>query len=446
MKIAYFYISLLLLTIQINEAETVSEPIVLSIAQINNLDNQLSETEYSQFQATLEICLQEKQGFFSLINSEYDKLFIESLRRIKDPTTLKDLFAGGQLRNEDYIALIDLSKKRGTLSVTYEGIMRLYNRRTGEFMTFDEIDKSIRNLATTLAQKIFERLWQGTIIITVDRTPFFLMIDRNKTKITTNRYETLQMLGKHELTAQKKGFRPHNRTIDVEAGKKYNWNISFTLKGAELKLEGIPIGSKVTLEGERNKYQGELPFQSTLPEGKYNLNISHSGFYPYRDKVVIKDGKDIYSRVELLDIYWVTMRNRSLIFAGIGQYYYGDQAKGTIFTVLEAAGLLAGGILTYLYVREKNDRDNLYSKYRNEIDPNRARLLHNSISNKEDWMGIYQGGLISAFVTAAIIYSYNIFDVYSYRKVQSKRSGERTVRQAEEIFDELEEEENNLNE
>ena len=214
----------------------------------------------------------------------------------------------------------------------------------------------------------------------------------------------------------------------------------------DIEMMSACCGKPSYILGERNKYQGELPFQSTLPEGKYNLNISHSGFYPYRDKVVIKDGKDIYSRVELLDIYWVTMRNRSLIFAGIGQYYYGDQAKGTIFTVLEAAGLLAGGILTYLYVREKNDRDNLYSKYRNEIDPNRARLLHNSISNKEDWMGIYQGGLISAFVTAAIIYSYNIFDVYSYRKVQSKRRGERTVRQAEEIFDELEEEENNLNE
>lgn len=416
------------------------EPIVLSIAQINNLDNQLSDSELNGFRTRLQIEIQEKKHFLTLIFSEYDSLLLRPLARGGEYITEKDLSALGQWKNEDYVMVVDLSKTRKVLSTYYRGTMRVFDIRTREIVgILDLSNKNIETVAAVLVAELFQRLWQGTLIITADNPPFFLTIDDNKIEVKTKRHETLLMRGEHKLIAGKSEYRTEVKTIDIEPGDREPWNITFIKRGAELRLDGSPKGARVLLESKGEEYRGKLPFEKTLPEGDYSLKITNPGFYSHEDKIIIKDGEDNPYRVELEPIPGGTIWKRSLLFAGLGQYYYGDKLKGFTLSALEAAGILAGGVFTYLYVVERKDRDNLFDDYRSGKTQNRS-----NIGSKEDWMKLYQAGAITAFVTAAAVYGYNVYDIYGYRRTQSKRRAERSLRRGQEAFEELDEEENNL--
>lgn len=414
--------------------QNTTQPIVLSIFEINNIDNELSGKNIPLFKTRLEIKIQEHVAYFQLIDPEYDKVLMESIRRALTHKTGKDLFLAGELENEDVIIKIDLYKiKKSFASTLFRCDLRMLSIKTGKYITLDAEHSDIELLAEAVAEKIFHKLWQGVVKIIVNKKPYDIFIDGDvRQKVPTIFKELKFMQGSHKIRLEKKGFRIINDEFNIVAGDVKIKNYNFIRSGAEVIINGTPDGASIVLKNKNNMFLGELPYRNMIPVGSYTLYIDHSGYFPMTEKMKVKDKKDIHISIDLPPIEFSTIRNKSLIFPGLGQYYYGNVKNGLAFIAGEVITLAISGYFANKFYQIKSDRNGNVEKYNNGIVS-----LHKTIRENEKDMRIYQLVGFTSFGAALGLYIYNIYDIYRYRRSFSNVNKARIEKKYNSAFDEL---------
>lgn len=122
---------------------------------------------------------------------------------------------------------------------------------------------------------------------------------------------------------------------------------------ATLEIAG-PDGTAVSVNGQA---MGFLPLagQLKLRAGEYQIKAELPGHKPFKADVRLKSDTDWQRlQIRLVPYSKGTAWRSNLLFAGLGQHYLDKPAKGYIFNVLEA-----GGLLTALAaeLRRSNDQD-----------------------------------------------------------------------------------------
>jgi len=414
----------------------VDKPIVLSIFKIDNVNNEIDEKEIRQFKTGFEVALQEHSSYLTLIAPEFDEVLIESIKRSLAHITEKDLFLAGELENEDIIIKIDLYKiKKRRVGLLYKCDLRMRVVKTGVGIgPLVEEGKDIEDVATAIANDVFQKLWQGVVTIQTNKQPYTLIInDTEKQTVQVPALQIRLMKGTNTIRLEKKGFRAIEDKFEIKPGEAISKPYNFIRRGANVTIEGSPRGATILLKKGGDQYTGSLPYRNTLPEGSYSLFISHPGYVPGKGKIQVKDKEDIVESITLLPINFNSIRNKSLLFPGLGQYFFGDKKKGGTFIVGEGVALALTASTAIAFYLTKKDRDRDYDKYQNGMTQ-----LHSQIRNKEDRMRILSYSSWGLFTLCTGLYFYNLYDIYQYRELPFDTNLNQQQNQYDQAFDELE--------
>jgi PEGA domain len=175
--------------------------------------------------------------------------------------------------------------------------------------------------------------------------------------------------------------------------------LSTTGFAATLELSG-PAGASVVVNGVG---MGFLPLTQplTLPPGLYEIRSELPGYLPFATTVHLVEVTD-WQRLQIRPVPMSkkTAWSSNILFAGMGQHYIGKSAKGYIFNIVEA-----GGLLTALAgeIQRSNDRKDYLlhqSKYESAINPNDILfykdLSKQAYSDMEDSEKLRDTGLMVA--------------------------------------------------
>jgi len=411
------------------------KPIILSLMEINNVDNDLKEKEIRQFKTRFEVKIQDKKPYLKLINRQYDQAIVESIRRSLKHKTTKDLFREGELQNEDIIVIMDLYRsKKGFASTNYKCDFRLLEVKTGVVFTLEAEESNITRLAEVVAEKVYKTLWTGVVTIMTNNRPYRLQVDDEVSRtIETMNNELVLLKGTHRIELEKTGYRPITDEFDIQPGETIIKSYNFVKRGAEVVVEGTPVKALIVLKSKRGgEYKGTLPYRNMLPEGLYTITIDHPGYFPLTDKFKVRDNKSIQKQVSLLPIKFSTVRNKSLLFPGLGQYYFGHKLKGLAYIAGEGLAITTAGVITFALWQKKIHRDNLVDRYwKGEVG------LRTDIRSTERRMSFFEKIAIASYVGATAIYLYNIYDIYRYRPSFVKMPRQSSQDQYKNAFDDL---------
>ena len=148
--------------------------------------------------------------------------------------------------------------------------------------------------------------------------------------------------GQHDLALKRKGYR--TATLERNLLEGQTWDADLALEedpaeisgqGGDLVLEGQEPGTALSVNGKLRDLRGD---GVRLPPGLHDIELSHSGFLPYRTQVDIESGKVRRMRIEMEPT--AEARHEHLSKAS-GQRW---RAWGT----LAAGALIAGGGALYL--------------------------------------------------------------------------------------------------
>ena len=157
--------------------------------------------------------------------------------------------------------------------------------------------------------------------------------------------------GAHELALKRKGYRTANLRRDLGEGQTWDADVvmeedpgEMGWQAGELVFDGEEPGSALAVNGKLRDFRGG---RVKLPPGPHVIELTHSGFLPYRTEVDIDSGRARRLRVEMEPTSEAVHEH---VGRASGQRW---RAWGTF----AAGALIAGGGGIYLYLAH-NDQSN----------------------------------------------------------------------------------------
>lgn len=137
--------------------------------------------------------------------------------------------------------------------------------------------------------------------------------------------------GTANLIVKHPDFEPFTESLTLEKGKAITKVVKLTSKYGDVKLGGIPEGSKIFIDGEEKatdsiKRDGEEISLSRLPVGIRKLKITHPDYITRDEEIEIKPGE------ELTDAKGLVLATADLTLASTAgaEVYIDDEPKGKV--------------------------------------------------------------------------------------------------------------------
>lgn len=96
--------------------------------------------------------------------------------------------------------------------------------------------------------------------------------------------------GEYLVEARERGYHTASRRLELEFGQHEKVDLSLELVTGQLRIETIPSGGTVTLNGLEQHPRTPLHLRS-LPPGRYQLSIRMSGYLIHESAVFVRDGE-----------------------------------------------------------------------------------------------------------------------------------------------------------
>lgn len=421
---------------------------VVSVMDINNIDNSLSNIELSEFRSGIEIGISNNKEYFSLIDHSYDEDIIDILVKSAGPLTADDLFKVGNTLTEDFVVVIEVWKKKKNIfsAGTFGAKLKWIDIRTNELIIFKEYSPNVSQLSDLLISKLVYTLYKGTLQIETNKENYLLTVDNNDIFIRSKKRTLVLDRGLHTIEMDLRDHRSIKDTVFIDANRIHPFPKTFIRSGSEMRINGSPATALVRVSNDEFNTKGYLPeFKQQLPEGIYKVNIESPGYFPHSFSITIRDLNPIVLRKDLKPIPIKTLVGRSLIYPGLGHIYAGNKFCGYSYILVESALLVAGGYFSYRLFQDTAERDDLYNQYSSEYNS----LTKNKIVTIEDRMTVYQALSVVTLSAALSVYLYDIYDVIKMNKSNTsqttsrKETRTRQVRnRSEDAFNELDQETN----
>jgi len=169
--------------------------------------------------------------------------------------------------------------------------------------------------------------------------------------------------GSHELALKRKGYRTANLRRDLGEGQTWDADVvmeedpaEMGWQSGELVLEGQEPGSALSVNGKLREIRGE---GVRLPPGPHEIELTHSGFLPYRAQVDIDPGKTRHLRVEM-EATAEARHDRLQRVSGQRWRAWGTLAAGAVI-----AG--ASGIYLGFALKDQSNANSNYKQVRDEF-------------------------------------------------------------------------------
>jgi hypothetical protein len=169
--------------------------------------------------------------------------------------------------------------------------------------------------------------------------------------------------GSHELALQRKGYRTASLRRDLGEGQTWEADVVMEEDSAEmgwqageLVLEGQEPGSALSVNGKLRELRGSTV---KLPPGPHEIELTHSGFLPYRAQVDIDPGKARHLRVEMEA---TAEARHDRIDRASGQRW---RAWGTLAAGAVIAG--GGGVYLGLALRDQSQANRNFTQVQNDF-------------------------------------------------------------------------------
>ena len=169
--------------------------------------------------------------------------------------------------------------------------------------------------------------------------------------------------GAHELALKRKGYRTASLRRDLGEGQTWEADVvmeedpgEMGWQAGELVLEGEEPGSALSVNGKLRELREN---RVKLPPGPHEIELTHSGFLPYRAQVDVDPGKARHLRVEMEA---TAEARHDRLDRVSGQRW---RAWGT----LAAGALLTGASATYLgfALKDQSTANSNYKQVRDEF-------------------------------------------------------------------------------
>lgn len=141
-----------------------------------------------------------------------------------------------------------------------------------------------------------------------------------------------------------------------------------------LEITGPP-GVAVTVNDED---VGTLPLDGPVGTavGEYVVKATLPGYIPFEQTVVFFAEEDVNRvTVRLFPLSRRTAWTSSVLYAGLGQFYLGNDTRGWIYTAAETAGLLTAVYGELERSNKKSDYLTIQDAYKSEINGDEAARL-----------------------------------------------------------------------
>ena len=169
--------------------------------------------------------------------------------------------------------------------------------------------------------------------------------------------------GSHELALKRKGYRTANLRRDLGEGQTWDADVvmeedpaEMGWQAGELVLEGQEPGSALSVNGKLREIRGD---SVRLPPGPHEIELTHSGFLPYRAQVDIDPGKTRHLRVEM-EATAEARHDRLQRVSGQRWRAWGTLAAGAVI-----AG--ASGIYLGFALKDQSNANSNYKQVRDEF-------------------------------------------------------------------------------
>jgi hypothetical protein len=169
--------------------------------------------------------------------------------------------------------------------------------------------------------------------------------------------------GSHELALKRKGYRTANLRRDLGEGQTWDADVvmeedpsEMGWQSGELVLEGQEPGSALAVNGKVHEIRGD---SVRLPPGPHEIELTHSGFLPYRAQVDIDPGKTRHLRVEM-EATAEARHDRLQRVSGQRWRAWGTLAAGAVI-----AG--ASGIYLGFALKDQSNANSNYKQVRDEF-------------------------------------------------------------------------------
>jgi len=97
--------------------------------------------------------------------------------------------------------------------------------------------------------------------------------------------------GSYDVRMVLSGYEEYRARVDLSPGEVRQVSITLNPISSEVYIDSRPQGAKVIIDG---KYQGVTPITLRLPEGKYNLTLTSSGYADLNNDIYVEKGKSSY--------------------------------------------------------------------------------------------------------------------------------------------------------
>jgi len=422
-----------------------SDAKVVSVMDINNIGNSLSDIELSEFRSGIEIGVSNNAEYFSLIDNSYDKDIYDILIKSSGPLTADDLFKVGNTLTEDFVIVIEVWEKKEFIffKSTFGAKLKWIDIRTNELIILSEYSPNVSQLSDLLISKLIYTLYKGTLQIETNKGNYLLIVDKENMGVQSKKRTMVLDKGLHTFKLALPDHRLIKDTVFIDANSTNYFRKTFIRSGSEVRINGTPATAIVRVSNDKFNTLGHLPeFKQQLPEGSYEVIIERTGFYPHIFKINVGDLNPITLKKDLVPIPMRNLVGRSLIFPGLGHIYAGNTFRGYSYILAESAALAAGGYFSYLLLRDTEKRDDLYNQY---SDGNIS--VKKRIADTEDRMTLNQTFGIVALSAAVAVYLIDIYDVIRLNKnnidqiTSSKEANNQRIRsRSKDAFNELDQE------
>ena len=124
--------------------------------------------------------------------------------------------------------------------------------------------------------------------ISINATPSNSIIQIDEEQFDSNQKHQL-IAGEYRIVVSSDGFDSYTNTIQLNAEADTTLSIELLPQGRLIVDSNIP-GGRVLINQD---YQGNTPFNETMPQGTYAVAVSAEGYPDYRQRVRVRSGNDI---------------------------------------------------------------------------------------------------------------------------------------------------------
>lgn len=164
--------------------------------------------------------------------------------------------------------------------------------------------------------------------------------DRSQGVAGTTPFQTMMAPGKHTVIAEKEGYEPLTKEIEIKAGEAGPIPIALELKKGsygQLRVSSNIRGAIVEVDGKK---VGAVPFGADLPKvavGEHEISISSPGYSTWEGTIEVESGATVQVKTELAKKPRKAGAVVAFLIAGglVGSGLYLGQQAQSIFSDLE---------------------------------------------------------------------------------------------------------------